>query len=270
MDVVFISSLSDDRLETYRCVGDPEVVRRRGAFLAEGRMVVDLLLTRSTFETRSILGTQATLDWLRRAVDPLPRELPFYLVEADALRALSGFRFHQGCLAEGVRPETSDLDPILERLASGHRIVVGMETVSNPDNVGAVFRSAAAFEAAGVLLSADSCSPLYRKAIRTSMGASLTLPFAHVADWHSALDTLQQSGVRLAALTPNAPAIDLEAFVEAERGARVALLLGAEKDGLTRRTLDRADACVRIAMGAGTDSLNLAVSGSLALYRLSR
>ena len=153
---------------------------------------------------------------------------------------------------------------------AGPRTLLALEGVTDPDNVGAIFRNAAAFGVAGVLLSSHCADPLYRKAIRVSMGATLSLPFAQVPDWAVTLAALRHAGYRLVALCPGADAEDIvEVAGRAPRRPRLALLLGAEGEGLSEATRAAADVEVRIPMAAGVDSLNVAAACGIALHRFA-
>jgi tRNA G18 (ribose-2'-O)-methylase SpoU len=140
--------------------------------------------------------------------------------------------------------------------------------VTNADNVGGVFRNVAAFGAGGVMLSPTCCDPFYRKAIRTSMGATVRVPFARFDDWPGGLEDVRATGFTLVALSPRGPSTTLDALVES-RPTRVALLLGSEGEGLSEAALSAADLSVRIPITDAVDSLNLAVASGIALSRLS-
>jgi tRNA G18 (ribose-2'-O)-methylase SpoU len=259
--VIHVASLSDPRIEDYRNVPDPELLRSRGIFIAEGRHVVRRLLTESRFTTRSILLTPSAQESLS---DLLSRYegIPTFVVTQDAMNAITGFNIHRGCLAIGERLPL----PSWEWLAGGARLLVVLEHVSNADNVGAIFRNAAAFGVDAVLLGPSCADPLYRKAIRTSMGAALRLPFARMEDWPGALHRLRAQGVRLIALTPSADARALEA---GRQPIRTAVLVGHEGQGLSDAALSAADVRVRIPMAAGVDSLNVATATAIALYAMA-
>jgi tRNA G18 (ribose-2'-O)-methylase SpoU len=144
--------------------------------------------------------------------------------------------------------------------------VLALECVGNPDNVGGLFRVAAAFGVGGVLLDHASGDPLYRKAIRTSMGASLQIPFARVARWWPALDSLRAAGAEILALTPHPDAAPIRKVAgEVSSNRQLILLLGAEGPGLSLESLAQADRQVRIPLAPGIDSLNVAVAGGIAL-----
>lgn len=261
--------VDDPRLADYRAVRDPELVRRGARFLAEGRLVVRTLLSDSLLRARSLLLEEAALAAFEAEDVVLPPELPVYVVPPGAMGSLSGFRFHQGCLAVGERPPAEAPADLLARLGSAARLVVGLDGVSNPDNVGAIFRTAAAFGAGAVLLSPDCASPLYRKAVRTSMGACLRLPFSHGASWSACLRALDDHGARIIALTPAAEARTLEAAAAGLGPDQPrALLLGAEGPGLGAASVAAASEHVRIPMSGGVDSLNVAAAAAVALYRL--
>ena len=261
--------LEDPRLADYRTVRDPELVRRHARFLAEGRMVVRTLLTESPLRTHSVLLEEAALAALQDASRSFPPDVPVYVVPPGALSALSGFRFHQGCLAVGERPPARSAAALLDSLPGDAPFVVALDGVSNPDNVGAIFRTASALGVHGIVLSPECASPLYRKAIRTSMGAALRLPFSHGPAWDEAVSGMQARGYLLLALTPASEARRLDDVAVALPGDRPrALLLGAEGLGLRTSSLTAADIRVRIPMSGGVDSLNVAAAAAVALYRL--
>jgi tRNA G18 (ribose-2'-O)-methylase SpoU len=147
-------------------------------------------------------------------------------------------------------------------------VVVVLEAVANADNVGGVFRTAAAFGADGVLLSPSCCDPLYRKAIRTSMAATLRVPFARMEDWPHGLAALRARGFTIVGLTPRAEAQPLDIFA-ASRPARIVLLVGNEGAGLSREAEAAAERLVRIPIRPDVDSLNLVVATGIVLSRLT-
>jgi tRNA G18 (ribose-2'-O)-methylase SpoU len=253
-----VASLADPRLDDYRNVPDPELLRSRGLFVAEGRLVVRRLLDASPYRTRSVLLTPAAHERLADLVDRHP-DVPVYVVAPDAMNAIAGFNIHRGCLAVGERPAPR---PHRELLGAGSPVVV-LEGVSNADNVGGIFRSAAAFGAAAVLLGPGCADPLYRKAIRTSMGAALTVPFAAMPNWPDDLREVRAAGFTLVALTPAADAVPLHMM---PHGVRLALIAGHEGEGLTSAALAAADVRARISIAAGVDSLNVAAAATIALY----
>jgi tRNA G18 (ribose-2'-O)-methylase SpoU len=260
-----IDDPADPRVADYRNIKDAELRLRRGLFVAESRAVVRGLLASARFRTRSILLTGAALDSLRESLQAA--DTPIYLTSHAVARAVVGFDFHRGCVALGERGVEPPLEALMDR--AGSRLVLALEDVSNPDNVGGVFRNARAFGADAIFLSAGCADPLYRKAIRTSLGASLVTPFAHVPDWAGGLARLRKAGYTLVALTPDPSALDM-ARLGAGRPApsRIALLLGAEGPGLRTETRAAADLQMQIAMAPGVDSLNVATAAAIALHCL--
>jgi tRNA G18 (ribose-2'-O)-methylase SpoU len=260
MTVERIDRPDDPRLAPYRDLRMRETGTRDGLFVAETRDVVRQLLAGRRFAIRSVLLTEparvALADALARRTD-----VPVYLATPPVLRAVVGFDFHRGCLALGVRGGDASVDDVL---AAAPRRLVLLEDVSNPDNVGGVLRAARALGADAALLSAACCDPLYRKAIRVSMGAALHLPWARVADWGATLARVRSAGFTLIALHPH----DGCDVAELPVPARAALLLGAEGTGLRTATRSAADHTVRIPMADGVDSLNVATACAIALERL--
>ena len=263
--IVCVTSLSDPRLDDYRNVPDPELLRARGVFVAEGRLVVRRLLEASRFRARSVLLTPAAYEAMAAVVDALG-DVPVYIVPQDAMNEVTGFNMHRGCLAIGERVPTPDWNDLTREAT----LVVVLERMSNADNVGGVFRSAEAFGAEAVLLGPSCADPLYRKAVRTSMGAALRLPFAPMRDWPADLRRLQAAGFALLALTPAQHAPALRDVGQPFRAARMALLVGHEGDGLSADALAAADICARIPIASAVDSLNAATAAAIALYEWSQ
>jgi tRNA G18 (ribose-2'-O)-methylase SpoU len=275
--VVPILNAADPRLDDYRNIPDPELLRRRGIFIAEGRHVVRRLLESARFRTRSLLLTPAAHVGLIEVL-PHTRDVPIYLVEQEVMNEVSGFNMHRGCLAVGERPRPLSWRDVVRDA----RLVVVLERVSNADNVGGIFRNAAAFGADAVLLGPGCADPLYRKAIRTSMAAALRVPFAMLDDWPADLEQLRAAGFTLIALTPiakeplSAPLLFRRQGTSGGPGGavaeagRAALLLGHEGEGLSRDSLELADIRARIPMADGVDSLNVATAAAIALYEWSR
>jgi tRNA G18 (ribose-2'-O)-methylase SpoU len=251
--------------ELYRGVSDRELLRTHRLFVAEGRLVVRRVIESGSYRIRSLLVNAAARRELAESIERLAPEVPVMLARTSEFRDLTGFNIHRGCLALVEHPPARSVDDLLARDGP----VVMLEGVSNADNVGGIFRNAAAFGAAGLVLDERSCDPFYRKAVRTSMAAVLTMPFARAAGWHDALTRVRAAGFFLAALTPRmmaTPIADLTAHLGARR---VALVLGAEGAGLSDATIGTADAAVRIPMAKGVDSLNVSVAAGIALYLLN-
>ena len=270
MPIERLSDPDDPRIAPYHIVRDPQLVRASDCFLAEGRLVVRTLLAEKRFEVESILLTPTALADLQDDVARLAGDVPCYVLDGATLQAVGKISFHQGCLALARRPAGESIHGFLERQAGS--LWVGFDGVGNPDNVGAVFRSARALGADAAVASMNSASPLYRKAIRSSMGASLRLPFLHAqAPWAEVLEAVCTSGRVVWALTPDADAQPLEAALrDAPGDERRLLVLGAEGDGIGLATRDAAARCVRIPMAVAVDSINVAAAAAIALYALRR
>lgn len=253
-----IVSLDDARVAGYRDVADPDRLLARGVFVAEGRLVVRRLIELRHWTISSILLTQPAVENL---ADVLPHTTaPIYVVDQDVMNGIAGFNIHRGCLALVERPVTETLD----RIAAGpHSRVLVLEGVNNPDNVGGLFRNAAAFGIDLVVLGPNSGDPLYRKAVRTSMGAALSVPFVKAAQWPGAIRDLRTDGFTVVALTPRVAAAPLE---DVRRGTKLALLVGAEGNGLSDAAMREATLLARIPTTVDVDSLNVATAAAIAMY----
>ena len=237
--------------------------------MAEGRLVVRRVLEDPQYRVRSLLLTEAARVSLEHVLERAAAHVPAHIVSLEAMRDITGFNIHRGCLALVERPAPSDPAALVSRLGRA-TLVVALEEVANADNVGGVFRNALAFGAGAVLLSPGCCDPLYRKAIRTSMAATLRVPFARIERWPDGLDALRAAGFAIVALTPAEDARDIGAFAaDPRRPARVALVVGTEGAGLSGAAEAMAVARVRIPMAPGVDSLNLATATGIALQRMS-
>lgn len=265
MPIIELSDPTDLRVADYYGVRDPELVRRRGLFIAEGRQVVGQLLAGRRFPVQSVLLTDTARHALSDVLSSRP-EVPIFVVPAGLVRDVSGFHIHQGCLAIGARvPE-----PSWQQVSSGATRLLALEAVGNPDNVGGLFRNASAFGVRGVLLSPGCADPLYRKAIRTSMGAALEIPFTLLPTWLEALQQLRSDGWAVVAATPSFSGEPLRQIAEVLRGRQVVIVLGHEGNGLSDKALDVCEMRARIPMGDGIDSLNVSVAAAIILYELAR
>jgi tRNA G18 (ribose-2'-O)-methylase SpoU len=258
----YVTDAGDAALAPYRSVGDPASLERDGLFVAEGRLIVERLLSLPNLRVHSIALTAAAA----AAMAPLLAGVPdtsVLICEAPVLEAVTGFDFHRGCLALAYRPVT---DVSFAAFAHASRLFA-LEGVGNPDNVGGVFRVALALGAGGVLLDSTSADPLYRKAIRTSMAATLRVPFTRVEPWPAGLDELKSQGFQVVALTPDPAAVAIDEYV-VEPGGRLILTLGSEGLGLQPETMRYADVRMRIPIDPRADSLNVVVAAGIVLNRL--
>jgi tRNA G18 (ribose-2'-O)-methylase SpoU len=265
MPLEHIDDPTDHRVADYRNVPDPELVERNGIFIAEGRLVVRRLLTGGRFQTRSVMVTGAALESIRDVLDQRC-DIRAYVVPQALMNEVTGFNIHRGCLAIGVRLPDPPWTSITERA----RLVVVLERVGNADNIGSIFRHAAAFAADAVLLGPACADPLYRKAIRTSMGAALAVPFARAHPWPDVVGSMRALGFTVLAMTPHTSAAALADAAGQLQTQRVAVVLGHEGDGLTPEAVAHSTTQVRIPMAGGVDSVNVATAAAIALYELTR
>ena len=262
--MIQIDDPDDPRIAAYRAVRERDVVGRGERFVAEGEVVLRLLLGDSSrHQAESVLIAESRVAGLEPLLGAAGH-VPIYVASPAVMDAIVGFHIHRGVLAIGRRAPAEDAAALLARLPP-RVLVVGLVGVSNHDNVGGVFRNAAAFGADAVLLDGASCDPLYRKAIRVSVGASLVTPFARGGSGWELLDALADAGFTTFALSPSGE-LTLE---EARPAARTCVMLGAEGPGLPHALMARATT-VRIPMAHGFDSLNVATTSGIALYRLAR
>ena len=261
-EIAYVTSADDPRLSDYRSLTDVALRRKvepaNGLFIAEGQKVVRRALA-AGYEMRSLLVAASRA----AEVDDLPG---LHLVaDYDVLEAVTGFHVHRGVLAAmGRRP----LPSVQEVQRPAHRLLV-LEELSSTTNLGAVFRSAAALGIDGIILAPTCGDPLYRRAVRVSMGQVFAISYARCETWPRPLTDLREQGWRVLALTPDARATDIDRLV-VEPGERLALLIGAEGSGLSPEGLAAATEWVRIPMANGVDSLNVAAAAAVASYALRR
>lgn len=265
-ELVGVGDPDDARLGDYRDLRDVELRKsievEHGLFIAEGEKVIRRAID-AGYPARSVLLTPRWIDSLRDVLDTL--DAPCYVVDPAVAERVSGFFVHRGALASMARLKTPSVDSVL----AGARRVMVCEDVVDHTNLGAVFRSAAALGMDGALLSPRCADPLYRRAVKVSMGAVFSLPYARMERWYDGLEPLRREGFRLLALTPRAGSVPIDRVRIAD-GERVALLLGTEGDGLSPRWLQEADTWVTIPMAGGIDSLNVAAASAVACFALAR
>lgn len=260
--IVRIDDPDDPRLAPYRAVRERDLVGRDRLFVAEGRVVLEKAIAAMPQALESVLVAEHRLDSLADLLAGLPATTPVYAAGQAAMDAVVGFPIHRGILAVGRRPE-HDAGVLLAGLPD-RALVVGLVGIANHDNMGGVFRNAAAFGANAVLLDETCCDPLYRKAIRVSVGAALTTPFARVGGAAALVEALTGAGFDVVALSPRGE-VELS---DLSAGPRVAALFGAEGPGLPESLLARTRT-VRIAMAGGFDSLNVATTSGIVLHGLN-
>lgn len=258
-----ISDPSDERTAAYRDVRERDLVGREGLFVAEGEVVLRVLLRQTRHEVLSLLIAEKRVAALGALLKTLRDAVPVYSATQEAMDGIVGFPLHRGILALGRRAPEPTADALLAGIGP-RALVVALFGIANHDNMGGIFRNAAAFGADAVLLDSDCCDPLYRKAIRVSVGASLTVPFAKLARGEDGLALFAARAITPVALSPGGT-VTLDHLKPPER---VAVLFGAEGPGLPRSVLDRSTT-VRIPMAAGFDSLNVATTSGIVLHHLT-
>jgi tRNA G18 (ribose-2'-O)-methylase SpoU len=264
--LIEVGDAGDPRLDDYRDLTTadrrPDRPGGRGLVIAEGVVVVRRLID-SPYPVRSVLGVPRRLAEL--AADLADLDVPAYAVDADTMATAVGFHLNRGVLAVADRARP----PEVRALAAAAQVLAVAEGVNDHENLGSLFRNAAALGVDGVLLGPRCADPLYRRSVRVSMGHVLRVPFAELSGgWPNSLDVLRAAGLRVAALTPAPDALPLAAAGLA--GVRTALLLGAEGPGLTPEALAAADLRVRIPMATGVDSLNVATAAAVAFHEVTR
>lgn len=267
LDVVDIDDPDDPRLDDFRDLNSvdrrPDLPSGKGLVIGEGVLVVQRMLA-SRFYPHALLGTDRRLAELED--DLIGSAAPFYRTSADVMAQVVGFHLNRGVLAAARRvPELS-----VAQLLDGTRTVALLEGVNDHENLGSIFRNAAGLGVDAVIFGSGCADPLYRRAVRVSMGHALLVPYARAIDWPAELTTLKENGFRLLAMTPHSTACALPEAMTAARDERIAVLVGAEGPGLTAATLRLSDVRVHIPMSRGTDSLNVATAAALAFYERAR
>jgi len=259
-----IDDAEDARLSPYRNVRERDLVGREGRFIAEGKVVLNVLLANAAFAVESLLVLENRLAGLAAQIALCPLDVPVYCVPRAVMDVIAGFPMHRGILAVGRRSAPRSAGQLIDALPSASLVVV-LCGISNHDNMGSIFRNAAAFEADCILMDETSCDPLYRKAIRVSVGAALKVPFAREGSIDDLVSILQQAKFDIYALSPSG----MESLYTAQPGSRTALLLGTEGEGLPKALMQTLKT-VRIPMSEAFDSLNVATASGIALSRFSR
>ncbi|MBF9233364.1 TrmH family RNA methyltransferase [Microvirga alba] len=261
--LIAISDSADPRIEAYRAVRERDLVGREHRFVAEGEVVLRVLARQSRFIIESLLLAENRVESLSDLFESLPADVPVYTANRTVMDSIVGFPIHRGILAVARRAPQPPVAELLARLPE-RALVVGLVGLANHDNVGGIFRNAAAFGADAVLLDPETCDPLYRKAIRVSVGGALVVPFTRTASASTMLRALEEAQFDVIALSPSGK----ETLAELERSPRAALLLGAEGPGLPADLLARTRT-VSIPMSGSFDSLNVATTSGIALHHLA-
>jgi len=254
-----IASADDLRIAPYRVLKDRELDRGTGRFVVEGVIALEQLIRAGRFAIDSVFLSEKRTGVLAPLLAQLPH-IPIYTAPQAVMDGLAGYHLHRGVLALARRNGAQTAQQLLASLHAGPLTLLVLIGLSNHDNVGGCFRNAAAFGASAVLLDETSCDPLYRKSIRVSSGAALTLPFAHGGDGASLLAALAAAKIGTWSLSPSGG----ENLTALAPPPRLALVLGAEGPGLPDALMERSRR-VSIAMAGAMDSLNVATAGAIAL-----
>lgn len=270
MSVERITDPADPRLVDYTGLTDVALRSRRepteGLYMAESTSVIERALE-AGHRPRSFLMEEK---WLPGLTDRLAEAgageggaVPVFVADAQVLRAITGFTMHRGAMAAMHRPPLPAVTDLLRD--PGVRRVAVLEDLVDHTNVGAIFRSAAALGADAVLVTPRCADPLYRRSVRVSMGTVFQVPWTRIDPWPDGIEVLRHLGFTVAALALTPDAVSLDAF---DAPDRIALVLGAEGDGLASRTLSAVDLHLRIPMSGGVDSLNVAAASAVAMWAL--
>ena len=273
MNVVEVTELSDPRLADYSHLTDVALRKARssefGLYLAESALVLERAVG-AGHVPRSVLALGGSLDEAVAALGPWAKTVPIFVGPGELLAELTGYILHRGIIASMNRPLLEPVGNVLQDA----RLVVVLENVADPTNVGAIFRSVGAVGADAVLVTPRCSDPFYRRAIRVSMGTVLQVPWTRSGDWDTLEPQLKTAGFHIAALALSPDAVSLRDFARdfsrtGGRPGKLALVLGAEGDGLTDSALAAADTIVSIPMAHGIDSLNVAAASAVALWAVS-
>jgi len=266
-DLIRICDPDDVRIAEFRNIRERDLTGREHRFIAEGTVVLRMLAAahsrKDAFAAGKILLLENRVAGLSEELSAFPADVPVYVASADVLDAIAGFHLHRGVLALGRRLSCLEPAQLLEGLPE-RSLVVAACGISNHDNIGAIFRNAAAFGADAVLLDETCCDPLYRKALRVSVGTVLKVPYARSGTIADNLSALVEAGFHVWALSPSG-STDVRDIPAAPR---VALATGTEGAGLPQDVLERFDTA-RIAQAPGLDSLNAATATAVALYQIA-
>jgi tRNA G18 (ribose-2'-O)-methylase SpoU len=261
--LIHIEDCHDPRVEPYRDLRERDLVSLGRGFIAEGEVVLQKMIAAGRYPVASVLLAEKRVERLTPLLKQLPPKTPVYTVGQEILDNVAGYPLHRGVLAMGAPPTPASAEALLA--ATGPQaVVVALMGVGNHDNIGGIFRNAAAFGVDAVLLDSCCCDPLYRKAIRVSVGASLTTPYARLPADMDMVELLRDLDYEPLALSPSGE-IDLH---RVKRTGRTAVLLGSEGPGLPDRVLSRCRT-VKLAMADGFDSLNVATTSGIVLHHLT-
>ncbi len=265
--VVDVDDPADPRLDDFRDLNSvdrrPDLPSGKGLVIAEGVLVAQRMLA-SRFSPRGFLGTDRRL---RELSDDLAGcGVPYYRASAEVMAEVVGFHLNRGVLAAAPRPVELSVPEVLR----GARTVAVLEGVNDHENLGSIFRNAAGLGVDAVVFGAGCADPLYRRAVRVSMGHALLVPYARAESWPGDLKLMQDNGFHLIAMTPGEGSVPLADALAPLAEQKVGVLVGAEGPGLTEHTMRACEVRARIPMSRGTDSLNVATAAAMAFYERTR
>ena len=269
-NLIRITDPMDERIEDYRNIRDKDLKGpdgRKGLFIGEAVLVVEVMLATPGM-TRSILVSEQQVDRISTLVaGSASPDTPILVADSDLIRSIAGFEIHRGVLACGNRPdrESNTLESILPSPEEPATVLI-CDRINNIDNIGMLFRNAAAFGVDCVVLSPDCHDPLYRKSLRVSIGHALRIPYHQSRDWAGTLEELKHHRIRIIGTSIAADARPLNEVVPP---TRTGLVMGSEFEGLGAVSLEHCDQLVRIPMAPGTDSLNVGVAAAVCLHHFA-
>lgn len=265
--VLRIDDPADPRIAGFVSIKERDLTGRQGRFIAEGTVVLRMLAAAHAagrgFAAEALLLLENRLEGVGDILRRFPPDVPVYVANAQVFDAIAGFNMHRGVLALGRREGEPDRDALIASLPTSS-LVLAACGISNHDNMGALFRNAAAFGVDAVLMDETSCDPMYRKAIRVSVGSVLTVPFAREGSVAAMLERLQAAGFAIWGLSP-AGTTDIGAIPPAPR---TTLLMGTEGEGLPQAVMT-AIQTARIRQRPGLDSLNVSTAAGIALHQVA-
>ena len=265
--LIAITDADDPRIAVFRDIRERDLTGRQGRFIVEGTVVLRMLAaahkTGRDFEAESLLILRNRLSSVEDILSEFPADVPVYVADAAVLDAIVGFHLHRGILALGRRKADTDMAALIRQLPASSLVLAGCG-ISNHDNLGAMFRNGAAFHADAVFLDQTCCDPLYRKALRVSVGSVLSVPYHRGGGAVEMLETLAAEGFDIWSLSPSGKT-EIRQIPSAKR---MALVIGTEGDGLPPDVLSKFHTA-RIAQSPHLDSLNAGTASGLALYQMA-
>jgi tRNA G18 (ribose-2'-O)-methylase SpoU len=265
--LIEITSADDPRILAFQNIKERDLVGREGRFIVEGTVVLRMLAEAHSqaraFAAQCVFVLRNRLGGVADLLAEFPEDVPIYVADGAVMDAIVGFHLHRGILALGRMLDPAEQPPLIETLPEESLVLIGCG-MSNHDNLGAMFRNAAAFMADGVFLDETCCDPLYRKALRVSVGSVLSVPYQRQGSALEMLEALATAGFEIWNLSP----AGTHEIRQIPKARRMALVIGTEGDGLPQAVLERFHTA-RIAQSPALDSLNAGTASGLALYQMA-